>query len=70
MADKKNKPVYSVRINEEILSAFKKECERMNIDPKYVVSEYMKKFVVLNSNREGFKKAIMFDEEALGFLEE
>lgn len=67
---KKAKPVYSVRINEEILDAFKAECERMNIDPKYVISEYMKNFVVINAKRESFKKAIFFKEENMDFLEE
>lgn len=67
---KKPKPVYSVRINEEILEAFKSECERMNVDPKYVISEYMKNFVVLNAERESFKKAIFFKEESMDFLEE
>lgn len=70
MSKEKPNPVYSARVNPEILDAFKSECERMNIDHKYVVSEYMKKFVVLNSERESFEKAIFFDSEKMEFLED
>ncbi len=70
MAKKAEKPVYSTRINLEIQKAFKSECERMNVDHSYVVSEYMKKFVVLNTEREAFKKAIMFDNENMEFMED
>ncbi len=69
MAKETPNPVYSARVNQEILEAFKSECVRMNIDHKYVVSEYMKKFVVLNSERENFEKAIFFDSEKMEFLE-
>lgn len=67
---KKTNPVYSARVNKEIQDAFKSECERMNIDHRYVISEYMKKFVVLNAQRESFKKAILFENELMEFLEE
>lgn len=70
MAKKKPNPVFSARINPEILGTFKSECERLNVDPKYVISEYMKKFVVLNADRESFEKAIFFDSEKMEFLED
>ena len=64
------KPVYSTRVRKEIQVVFKEECERMGVDHSYVISEYMKKFVVLNSDRESFKKAIMFDSEKMEFMED
>lgn len=67
---KESNPVYSARINPEILDKFKQECERLNIDHKYVVSEYMKKFIVLNSGIESYEKAIFFDNEKMEFLED
>lgn len=70
MAKKQTNPVYSARVNKEILEAFKDQCERMNVDHRYVVSEYMKKFVVLNAPRDRFKKAVLFDNEVIDFLEE
>lgn len=70
MSKKKAKPVYSTRVREEIQSVFKEECERMGVDHGYVISEYMKKFVVLNADREAFKKAILFDSEKMEFMED
>lgn len=62
MPKKKSNPVYSARIPDEVLEVFKNECERMGIPHNYVIQEYMKKFIVLNINRESYKSAILEEE--------
>lgn len=60
--DTESNPVYSARINKEIQDEFKKTCKRFHIDHKYVIQEYMKKFVVLNINKESYESPIFLPE--------
>lgn len=62
MAKKKSNPVYSARIPEEILETYKEQCERMNVPHNYIISEYMKKFIVLNIGRESYEAPILEKE--------
>lgn len=56
---KKQNPVYSVRIADEISDTFKEVCEKMSVPHSHIISEYMKKFIVLNIDRESYKPPLL-----------
>ena len=63
--EKKEKAVFSVRVSEEIIETFKEECDRYDIPTAFVISEYMKKFIVLNINRESYESPIFEEEKVI-----
>lgn len=70
MKKKKTNPVYSTRIDEEILSAFKETCEKFNVPHNYIITEYMKNFVVANAQNEAYNKAVLYKSELNNILED
>lgn len=69
MTKKKSNPVYSARVSEEIMETFKEQCSRMNVPHNFIVSEYMKKFIVLNINRESYESPILEGNSEAGLEE-
>lgn len=67
--NKEKKPVYSARISKEIIDTFKSECARMNAPHNYIISEYMKKFIVLNIQLDSHERAV-FDKNDFDKKEE
>jgi len=59
MSKKESNPVYSARVSKEIVDTFKEQCSRMNVPHNYIMSEYMKRFIVLNINRESYESPIL-----------
>ncbi len=59
MTKKVKKVVYSGRVSEEIVARFKEECERLGVPNNYVVSEFMKQFIVKNAGLENHETAVI-----------
>lgn len=71
MSKEEDTAVYSARINKEIKERFIEECKRLNIPHKYVISEYMKKFIVLNIDKDSHETAVLFEPSTkMDFLDD
>ena len=55
--------VFSARMSAEIKTRFIQECKRLNIPEKYVISEYMKQFIVINADKKSYETATLFPEK-------
>lgn len=47
----------SFRIHEEIVENFKEVCDNLQVKPSYVVSEFMKDFIIRNIDKAPYESA-------------